>query len=75
MLTPRNASVMVAAQRKKALPAPSTRMRHPYRGDPMKLGPPQLRRIPARRTTRATAAAGAALLASLGIVALTNGQA
>ena len=41
----------------------------------MKLGPPRLRRIPARRTTRATAAASAALLASLSIVALTNGQA
>ena len=41
----------------------------------MKLGPPQLRRIPARRATRATAAAGAALLASLSIVAITTGQA
>ena len=40
----------------------------------MKLGPPQLRRIPARRATRATAAAGAALLASLSIVAITTGQ-
>jgi len=41
----------------------------------MKVGPPHPRRIAAGRTTRATAAAGAALLASLSIVALTTGQA
>src|ERR1051326_7932711 len=41
----------------------------------MKLGPPQPRRILAGRKTRATAAAGAALLASLSIVAITTAQA
>src|ERR1700738_988066 len=41
----------------------------------MKLGPPHPGRILAGRTTRATAAAGAALLASLSVVALTTGQA